>query len=174
MWPSVMNAAALGTTKNATRRIAAERRAWSAAVTSWPRPVSVAIAGSSAAAMESPKRLTGREYRSCALASAATAPTGSRLAIIESMNALSWATPRLNRAGPKVRPTSCTCRSPRASESFTPPRSRSAMGSWTRNWSRLPTTEAIAASTVRRAAVTVGPATSTVTMIATFHATGAA
>ena len=104
-----------GTTKNAIWRSPESRRRRKASVPAPSRLAVPDIAGSSAAATDMPNRLTGSVYRSCAFASAVSAPVGRKLAMIASMYALNCTTPRLMNTGMKFFETARTCSEARSS-----------------------------------------------------------
>ena len=101
-----------------------------------------------------------------------TAPVGSRLAITVSMYAVSCTAPRLASTGPKLRTAS---RTGGVSASDAPPaESVHACRSWTPSCARLPITDPHARQTASAGRSRPRPKITSVAIIATFHAIGAA
>ena len=103
----------------------------------------------------------------------ATAPSGSRLAIIASMNPLICTTPRPTNTGRKLRTTVRTPADDVSSEGLRPGARRSTVGSCTANCSRDPSTEAHAKASAKAAASREGPSATMAAIITALHSTGA-
>src|SRR6266540_2013293 len=131
------------------------------------------MAGSSAAEIDMPKRLTGRVYRLWAYVSALTAPVGRKLANMASTKALIWTTPRLKKTGKKLLITVLTFRFDRLMIGRNLCISRSTVGNGTVNCKALPITDPHAVNSAKGNWPTCLPNTSRATIIATFHTTGA-
>src|SRR6185369_13252055 len=131
------------------------------------------IVGSSAAATDIPNSLTGSVYKREAFCRPVTAPVGRKLARIWSIYALTWTTPRLMNTGTKFAMTARTCGEAVSSDRRRPFATRRTAGNWTAHCRALPATEPHASFMARSGSGAPPPNTTSVTIIATFHVTGA-